>query len=82
MKLSYTRAMLKAAFDGSLDEVSYTSHDVFGIAMPNSCPDVPGEILHPRNTWSSPEEYDAAAMKLQSRFLENYASINEGASDA
>lgn len=82
MKLSYTRAMLKAAFDGSLDEVSYTSHDVFGIAMPNSCPDVPGEILHPRNTWSSPEEYDAAAMKLQSRFLENYASINEGASEA
>lgn len=82
MKLSYTRAMLKAAFDGSLDEVSYTSHDVFGIAMPNSCPDVPSEILHPRNTWSSPEEYDAAAMKLQSRFLENYASINEGASDA
>jgi len=82
MKLSYTRAMLKAAFDGSLDEVSYTSHDVFGIAMPDRCPDVPGEILHPRNTWSNPDEYDAAAMKLQSRFLENYASINEGASES
>ncbi|MBC8063758.1 MAG: phosphoenolpyruvate carboxykinase (ATP) [Chlorobia bacterium] len=75
MKLSYTRAMLKAAFDGSLDEVNYESHDVFGLAMPTECPGVPSEILNPRNTWSNPNEYDTAALTLQTKFLENHAKI-------
>jgi phosphoenolpyruvate carboxykinase (ATP) len=77
MKLSYTRAMLRAAFDGSLDEVTYTSHDVFGLAMPDSCPGVPSEVLHPRNTWADQNEYDGAALKLQTKFLENHATLTQ-----
>jgi len=67
--------MLRAAFNGGLDEVKYESHDVFGLAMPTTCPDVPAEILNPRNTWSDRHEYDAAAMKLQTKFLANHAEI-------
>jgi phosphoenolpyruvate carboxykinase (ATP) len=81
MKLSYTRAMIRAAFSGALDEVRYSSHDVFGLAMPDSCPDVPSEILNPRNTWSDKEAYDAAALKLQAKFLENHAKIDSGSSE-
>jgi phosphoenolpyruvate carboxykinase (ATP) len=27
-------------------------------AKPQSCPNVPSEILNPRNTWENPELYD------------------------
>ena len=81
MKLSYTRAMLKAAMEGAFDDVTFTVHDVFGLAMPDSCPGVPSEILHPRNTWSDKEAYDLAALKLQARFLENHATIESGATE-
>jgi phosphoenolpyruvate carboxykinase (ATP) len=81
MKLSYTRAMLKAAFDGSLDEVNFEAHDVFGVAMPTSCPGVPAEVLNPRNTWADPKEYDAAALSLQTKFLTNHAQIAKGSSE-
>jgi phosphoenolpyruvate carboxykinase (ATP) len=81
MKLSYTRAMLKAAFEGALHEVEYESHDVFGIAMPTSCPGVPSEILNPRNTWADPKEYDAAALKLQTRFLTNHSELTHGSTE-
>ncbi len=81
MKLSYTRAMLKAAFEGELDKVTYTSHSIFGLAMPDECPGVPSEILHPRNTWADPHEYDAAAMKLEAKFLDNHANIVTGSAE-
>lgn len=71
MKLRYTRAMLKAAFNGDLDEVPYEIHDVFGLHMPTTCPDVPDEVLNPRNTWSDKDAYDAKARELHEMFENN-----------
>jgi phosphoenolpyruvate carboxykinase (ATP) len=71
MKLRYTRAMLKAAFNGELDNVAYDVHPVFGLNMPASCPDVPSEVLNPRNTWSDGNEYDAKAQELFEMFENN-----------
>lgn len=72
MKLKYTRAMITAALRGKLDNVGYTKHMVFGLSMPNSCPDVPSEVLHPRNTWSDKVAYDAKAKDLAMKFNENF----------
>ncbi|HWA83910.1 MAG TPA: phosphoenolpyruvate carboxykinase (ATP) [Fimbriimonadaceae bacterium] len=71
MKLRYTRAMLKAAFNGDLDNVPYETHDVFGLHMPMECPEVPSEVLNPRNTWTDPEAYDAKANELFAMFENN-----------
>ncbi|MFI5385605.1 MAG: phosphoenolpyruvate carboxykinase (ATP) [Fimbriimonadales bacterium] len=71
MKLRYTRAMLKAAFSGGLDNVAYETHDLFGLHMPASCPDVPTEVLNPRNTWSDKGAYDAKATELFEMFERN-----------
>jgi phosphoenolpyruvate carboxykinase (ATP) len=46
--------MITAALNGELDDVAYENHKVFGIAKPQSCPNVPSEILNPRNTWEDP----------------------------
>jgi phosphoenolpyruvate carboxykinase (ATP) len=70
IKLSHTRALLNAALSGHLTKVAYTVDPVFGLHIPQSCPGVPGEILMPRNTWSSPQDYDAQAGQLAQRFQE------------
>ena len=54
MKLSHTRAMVRAVLAGALDGVTYTKDPVFGFEVPASVPDVPSDILSPRRTWADP----------------------------
>lgn len=81
MNLRYTRAMVTAAVNGTLADVEYVTEDSFGLMIPTSCPEVPSDILHPRNTWSNPEEYDVKAKELANRFHQNFTKFT-GVSDA
>jgi len=81
MKLGYTRAMITAALEGKLDDVDYTTHEVFGLAMPTTCPDVPDEILFPRNTWTDKADYDKTANNLAQKFLSNFEKFSDYAND-
>jgi phosphoenolpyruvate carboxykinase (ATP) len=78
MKLGYTRAMITAALEGSLNEVEFEQHPVFGMMMPLSCPGVPAEILNPRNTWSDKAAYDATTVKLAKEFIKNFEKYAAG----
>ncbi len=82
MKIRYTRAMLNAALDGELDNVAFAIDSRFGFEVPESCPNVPDEILQPRNTWADKDEYDATADKLAKMFLENFGRYEDGVSAA
>lgn len=82
MKLRYTRAMITAALEGKLHDVETRTDEVFGLEVPSSCPDVPDNILNPRETWADKGAYDAAAQDLAKRFVNNFAQFNETASDA
>lgn len=77
MKLSYTRAMITAALDGSLANEDYTEHPVFGLLMPNHCKDVPSEILNPRNTWKDAQNYDNKANELANAFINNFKQFED-----
>jgi len=72
MKLKYTRAMITAALNGELDNVSYQEHPVFNLHMPLSCPNVPDNILNPRNTWADRDSYDEKANNLAVSFARNF----------
>jgi phosphoenolpyruvate carboxykinase (ATP) len=72
MKLAYTRAMVRGILEGTLSEIRAAPDPVFGIHVPESCPDVPPEILQPRNTWADKDAYDAQARKLAGMFVENF----------
>jgi phosphoenolpyruvate carboxykinase (ATP) len=72
MSLPHTRALITEALHGHLDKVEYENHPVFGLAIPKTCPNVPAEILNPRNTWKSKEEYDAKANELAAAFNKNF----------
>ena len=80
ISIQHTRALLDAALRGDLDEgkVEYETHEIFNLKMPTSCPDVPSEILNPRNTWDDKDAYDAAAHKLRDMFRENFESKGFG----
>jgi phosphoenolpyruvate carboxykinase (ATP) len=69
MKLSYTRAMVTAALEGKLKNV--TKESSFGFDIPTEVPGVPSEVLNPRNTWSDKDAYDKQAADLAARFAEN-----------
>lgn len=81
IKLRYTRAMITAALNGELDNVSFEKHPVFGVEMPTSCPNVPAEILSPRNTWSDKDAYDSQANKLAKSFNNNFDKYAEFANE-
>jgi phosphoenolpyruvate carboxykinase (ATP) len=80
MKLSYTRAMITAALNGELNNVTFEQHPVFGYQMPTTCPNVPVEILNPRNTWADKDAYDAQANKLGNMFVKNFDQYSSGVS--
>lgn len=80
MKLAYTRAMITAALDGKLADVTFVNHPVFNIAVPQEVPNVPSEVLNPRNTWSDKELYDKKATELANTFKENFKKFEAEAS--
>jgi phosphoenolpyruvate carboxykinase (ATP) len=75
MSITYTRAMVAAALDGSLARVRTKADPIFGVHVPVSCPGVPDEVLWPRNTWADKDAYDATARNLARRFQENFSKF-------
>jgi phosphoenolpyruvate carboxykinase (ATP) len=79
MKIAHTRAMISAALSGALDEVPYETDPIFNVAVPQSCPGVPAEVLKPRNTWKDQAAYDEQAHKLARMFTENFKTFEADA---
>jgi phosphoenolpyruvate carboxykinase (ATP) len=81
IKLKFTRAMITAALEGKLDNVDYTTHEIFGLAMPTECEGVPTEILNPKNTWEDKTAYDLKANHLANEFVKNFAQFESAANE-
>ncbi len=80
MDIGHTRNMVRAALDGALDDVETVVDPNFGVRVPLRVPEVPSELLRPRETWADPAAYDAAARDLARRFEENFARFADGVS--
>lgn len=72
IKLKYTRAMISAALTGQLNNVEYVKLPVLNLMIPTTCPDVPADLLNPRNTWADKNAYDDQTKKLAARFIDNF----------
>jgi phosphoenolpyruvate carboxykinase (ATP) len=79
ISLKYTRAMITAILNGEMEGVNYNTHEVFGLKMPTTCPNVPSEILSPRNTWQDKVAYDTKANNLADAFNKNFAQFSNNA---
>ncbi len=81
IKLPDTRAIIKAALDGVLENVAYTVDPIFGLMMPSKCPGVRSKMLNPINTWDDKDAYVKKANMLAERFVENFRQFEDQASD-
>lgn len=81
IKLSYTRSLITAALTGKLDNVEYGTTKFFGLKFPKVCPDVPTEILDPRNSWKDKDSYDAKAKNLAEQFIKNFSQYASAANE-
>jgi phosphoenolpyruvate carboxykinase (ATP) len=82
MKIAHTRAMVSAALDGRLAQVPTDEDPFFGLHIPKTCPDVPTEVLKPRNTWKDGNAYDEKAKYLAGLFHRNFEQFAPSVSEA
>ena len=82
MKLKHTRNIVAAIHEGALEDVETVEDPIFGFQIPKTCPEVPDEVLIPRNTWADGAKYDETAKKLAHLFAENFKQYADQASDA
>jgi phosphoenolpyruvate carboxykinase (ATP) len=82
MKISHTRAIIRAVLNDELDDVPYETDPVFNLDVPQAVPGVPAGVLKPRSTWNDALAYDAQARKLARMFAENFKAFDgEAAAD-
>jgi phosphoenolpyruvate carboxykinase (ATP) len=72
MSIAHTRAIVSATLSGKLDNLETFEDPIFGLHIPRHVPDIPDDVLNPRNTWSDPASYDAKATELAHRFQQNF----------
>lgn len=76
MPIRATRALLRAALDGSLADAEFRTDPNFGFEVPVAVPGVADVLLDPRKTWADPAAYDRQAARLVAMFVENFAQYH------
>ena len=72
MKLKFTRSMVTAALNGTIEKSEFVHDDIFNVDIPKTIDDCPSEILNPRDTWKDKSAYDEQAKKLAKMFKDNF----------
>jgi len=78
IKLKYTRAIIDAIHNNSFENMEMIEEPVFGFKIPTSCPDVPHELLIPKETWVDKKGYDNTLKKLADLFKNNFKKYEKG----
>jgi phosphoenolpyruvate carboxykinase (ATP) len=81
MSIKVTRALLRAALDGSLAKVEFVRDPFFGLMIPKAVPGIPAEVLNPREAWADKAAYDRTAANLVGLFEKNFATFAGAVSD-
>jgi phosphoenolpyruvate carboxykinase (ATP) len=77
MNIQHTRAMVHAALERRLEGVAFDEDPIFRVAVPASVPDVPSEVLRPRDTWADPDAYDVTARRIAGMFAANFRQFED-----
>jgi phosphoenolpyruvate carboxykinase (ATP) len=81
MNIAWTRQMVRAALSGALNDVETRTDPLFGLEVPLACPDVPAEVLWPRDTWADKDAYDRQARRLAEMFVQNFRDFEDGVTE-
>jgi phosphoenolpyruvate carboxykinase (ATP) len=81
ISIHHTRALLNAALEGKLSDVTYRKDKLFGFEVPATCPDVPPDVLVPETSWGNKDDYWKKYDALAARYIENFKLFSAGCSD-
>jgi len=81
MSIKISRAVLRAALSGALDNARFSPFPYFGFEIPDMCPGVPSEVLHPRNTWADKHAFDEKAKHVAQLFIDNFKQFETGTAE-
>ncbi|MGC8503013.1 phosphoenolpyruvate carboxykinase (ATP) [Desulfurella sp.] len=75
ISISHTRAIIRAILSNELNDVEYEVLPIFNLHIPKNCPEVPQNILNPRQSWKDKDAYDNQFKKLALAFKKNLDSF-------
>lgn len=78
IKLKYSRAIISAIAEGSLNDAKTENNPYFGFETVLECAGVPSEVLDPSTSWQDSGDYDKTAAHLAELFVENFKSFEGG----
>ena len=67
-----TRAIIDRILDGSIDRAETITIPMFNLEVPTALENVDTHILDPRNTYSTPAQWEEKAKDLAGRFIKNF----------
>ena len=82
MAIEHTRALLRAALDGSLAQAEFYPDPFFGLMIPRTVPGMSNDVLDPRISWADKAAYDRVAAGLVARFEANFAAFEDDVGEA
>ena len=74
--------MIDAIHNKDFEGVDFVEDEAFGFQIPTSCPNVPSEVLIPKNTWEDKEKYHMTKRKLMALFNENFKQFADNVNSA
>ncbi|MDX6917231.1 phosphoenolpyruvate carboxykinase (ATP) [Pectobacterium carotovorum] len=77
-----TRGIIDAILNGSIDNAEMQTLPVFDLAIPTSLPGVNPDILDPRDTYASVEQWQEKADDLAQRFITNFDKYTDAPAGA
>jgi phosphoenolpyruvate carboxykinase (ATP) len=72
MPIAATRALVRAAISGELDNAETMIDPIFGLHIPVAVAGVDPSLLNPRDAWADKDLYDVTAHKLAAQFVKNF----------
>jgi len=72
ISIKATRAIINAILNGDIEDCATQVVPYLDLTVPTALPDVPIDILNPREVWEDKDAYDTAAQKLADMFGENF----------
>ena len=77
MPIAATRALVRAAISGDLDDAETMIDPIFGLHIPVAVAGVDPSLLNPRDAWADKDLYDTTAHRLAAQFVKNFEQYAE-----
>ena len=77
ISIKATRAIIDSILDGAIDQAECHSLPIFNLTVPATLPGVDAQVLDPRSSYQTVDEWQVKAEKLAALFIENFVQYTD-----